>query len=495
MEFGGGGLRGCHCGQGIMKENGLELNGRKLRLLVAIASYGDKNIGLLRKIIGDYQKMPMDVDVIVLSNASKELGPGVRVIVGLPSKDPWSLPFAHKPVLAENADKYDLFIYSEDDMAVTERNIQAFLDVTPQLDPSEIAGYIRYEVDQAGHWSFPDVHGASRWTPESVHQRGDHVVAEYTNEHAAFYILTQAQLKRAVASGGFLRAPCTGRYDMACTAATDPYTNCGFRKVVSITAIDDFLIHHLSNRYAGRLGVTMEMFREQIEALKSIQNGSHAAATLCSVESRLPQSRWSKSLYEEPDAALLELIPVGAKTILSVGCGWGAIETRLKDRGAQVAALALDSVIAAGAAKRGIEVIYGTLEQTLTGLGARRFECVFMTNLLHLVPNPEAVLEVCAGLVGPKGTLLVSSPNFKALRVRVKQALGAPELRNLGDFAQGGIAVFGPRKLARNLHRSGFREVTTEFPGDASSNGKSVAGIRGPFKILTAREWILQARR
>ena len=466
-----------------------------MRLLVAIASFGEKNIGLLRKIIGDYRKMPMDVDVVVLSNAPKELGPGVKVVVGLPSKDPWSLPFAHKPVLAENVDKYDLFIYSEDDMAVTERNIQAFLDITPQLDLTEIAGYIRYEVDQAGQWSFPDVHGASRWTPESVHKRGGHVVAEYTNEHAAFYILTQAQLKKCIASGGFLRAPCTGRYDMACTAATDPYINCGFRKVVSITDIDDFLIHHMSNRYAGRLGVTMEMFREQIEALKGIQNGSHAAATLCAVESRLPQSRWSKSLYEEPDENLMKLIPAAAKCILSVGCGCGAIELKLKERGAQVTALALDSVIVAGAAKRGIEIICGTLEQTLAGLGGRRFDCVFMTNLLHLVPNPEAVLEQCARLVGPGGTLLVSSPNFKALRVRIKHALGAPELRNLGNFDQGGIAVFGPRKLAKNLHRAGFGEVTTEFPDDVASNGKSGGIMGGPFKILTAREWILRAKR
>ncbi len=475
-----------------MKEAGLTLNGRRLKLLVTIACYGDKNIGLLRRIIGDYQKMSMDVDIVVLSNAPKELGPDVRVVVGLPSKNPWSLPFAHKPVLAENVDKYDLFIYSEDDMAVTERNIQAFLDITPRLDLSEIAGYIRYEVDEAGQWSFPDVHGASRWTPESVHKSGGHIVAEYTNEHAAFYMLTRAQLKKAIASGGFLREPCTGRYDMACTAATDPYTNCGFKKVVSLTAIDDFLIHHLSNRYAGRLGVTMEMFREQIEALKAVENGSLPAATLCSVESRLPQSKWSKSLYEEPDEALLKLVPAGAKTILSVGCGWGAIELKLKERGAQVTGLALDSVIVAGAAKRGIEVIYGTLEQALAGLAGRKFDCVFMTNLLHLVPDPEAVLEKCARLVGPEGTLLVSSPNFKALRVRVKQAMGAPELRNLGNFDRGGIAIFGPRKLSKNLLRSGFRETTVQFPDAASSNGKPSGGI---LKILMAREWILSARR
>ena len=104
--------------------------------------------------------MTMEVDVIVVSEAPKDLGPEVKVIVGLPSPNPWSLPFAHKAVFAQNVDRYDLFIYSEDDMYVTEENIQAFLRATPQLEPREIAGYLRYEIGQSGVWSLPETaHG------------------------------------------------------------------------------------------------------------------------------------------------------------------------------------------------------------------------------------------------------------------------------------------------------------------------------------------------
>ena len=90
--------------------------GRRPRLLVAIASYGTKNAALLQRVIDQYLAMEFDVDIVVLSNIPRELGPRVRVVVGLPSPDPWSLPFAHKAVLAENVEKYDLFAYSEDDI-------------------------------------------------------------------------------------------------------------------------------------------------------------------------------------------------------------------------------------------------------------------------------------------------------------------------------------------------------------------------------------------
>ncbi len=249
-----------------------EVTQRKLRLLVTIASYGVKNLAFLNRIIRQYQSMTMDVDVVVLSDGPKDLDGSAKLIVGLPAKNPWSLPFAHKAILAENLDRYDLFAYSEDDMEVTEENIHAFLRATPELEDDEIAGFLRFEIDDSGVRSFPEIHGTYHWKPESVKRRGPYTVAEFSNEHAAFYILTQTQLRRAIASGGFLRSPYASRYDMACTAATDPYTSCGFRKVICISALHEFTIHHLPNRYAGKIGLGNNWFKEQIQTLLDIRS-------------------------------------------------------------------------------------------------------------------------------------------------------------------------------------------------------------------------------
>src|SRR5689334_21728869 len=87
-----------------------------LRLLVAIVSYGELNLEFLRKMLRTYEKFDVHVGVAVFSDRLKELGPNVDLRIGLPSSDPWSLPFAHKRFFAEQMENYDLFAYSEDDV-------------------------------------------------------------------------------------------------------------------------------------------------------------------------------------------------------------------------------------------------------------------------------------------------------------------------------------------------------------------------------------------
>ncbi len=472
----------------MMNPTGAKSNSGKLKLLVVIASFGEKNLKLLKRMIQGYQNLPLAVDVMVVSDAPKDLGPAVKVIVGLPTSNSWSLPFAHKPVLAQNVDHYDLFAYAEDDMEVTEANIQAFLRVTPQLAPDEIAGYFRYEVDQAGAWSLPDVHGGFHWKPESVKRRGDYIVAEFSNEHAGFYLLTQAQLKQVIASGGFLREPYEGRYGLPETACTDPYTSCGFRKVICISAFKDFLIHHASNRYVGQIGVPLSFCEEQIQTQMAIASGDHPATTLCRTETELLHGRWSKNFYEKPRDEVLELVPANAKRILSIGCGWGVTEAKLKKRGAHVTAVPLDSIIGAAAAKLGIDVVYGTLAECLRNLEGRTFDCVLMTDLLHLLPSPKQVLRQCAQFVGPGGTFVLGGPNLHSFRLLVGRALGSGDHRKLRSFDQGGINLLGPGTAAGCLKDSGMNVVAVHWSGPGTA-------VQGPLRRFKAKSWLLQARR
>jgi 2-polyprenyl-3-methyl-5-hydroxy-6-metoxy-1,4-benzoquinol methylase len=461
---------------------------RKLRLLVVIASYGDRNLDLLKQIIGRYRSMSVHVDIMVVSNAPKDLGPDVQVVVGLPSANPWSLPFAHKPIFARSVERYDLFIYSEDDIGVTEDNIAAFLRVSPHLATDEIAGYLRYEIGPTGTWSFPDVHGDYHWRPETVAKRENLTVAEFSNEHAAFYLLTQSQLQAAIASGGFLREPYEGRYDMLCAAATDPYTSCGFRKVICISEFENFLVHHMSNRYAGQAGVSLDAFKRQVETLMAIAERTHPAASLANVESWLMRGRWCKDLYEVPDEELLGRLPAQG-TILSIGSGWGATEVTLKQRGAVVTALPLDSVLGAEAARHGIEVVYGTLEQGLEKLAGRTFDCVVIAELLHLLPDPQMLLEQCARLV-PTGAIFITGYNFGSLRIRISRAMGREGYAKLRSYEESGIHVIGPAEIKKNLKQAGL--TRTDVQWIEPPTGKRPIGPLGP---LLAERWLVRAQR
>ncbi len=84
-----------------------------MRALVAIANYGTANREHLETLLGEYRAMAFDVRLVVLSDPAKDLGCDVEIKVGLPTRDPRSLPFSHRALFAECADDYDLFIYSD----------------------------------------------------------------------------------------------------------------------------------------------------------------------------------------------------------------------------------------------------------------------------------------------------------------------------------------------------------------------------------------------
>lgn len=467
---------------------------RKLRLLVGIASFGEKNLGFLKTIIKSYQELPYKVDVVVFSNAPKNLGDTVKVVVGLPTPNPWSLPFAHKPYFKDHLDAYDLFIYSEDDMEVTGKNIQAFLDASDSLAPDEIAGYLRFETDPAGVKVLTDAHGPYHWKPESVARRGKYVVAEYTNEHAAFYILTQPQLRQAIASGGFMRPPHQERYDLLVTAATDPYTVCGFRKVVCVSVLDDFLIRHMSNLYVNRQGITLAGFKQQVETLIAICDRGHPVTTLCTAESKLADNVWSKSFYEHVEPELMQLVPETVRTVLSIGCGAGELEGALMKQGRSVTALPLDSVIGTHAAQLGVEMIYGRLDESLIRLGNRKFDCVVMTNLLYLQADPGKTLKQLASLVGKDGSILLSGPNFARLPWAFKRIAGRGEFKKLQNFASSGINRYGPGNIASQLKKEGLTVSDIRWLHHKVLK-KKMNGFQPSWGRLTARSWVLAARR
>lgn len=465
------------------------------RILVAMASYGDRNRHFRDKLIAQYGAMPWDVTVVVLTEAPKALPPTVQQRVGLPSADPWSLPFAHKQLFADNLSSYDLFIYTEDDIDVTEQTISAFLDATEVLEPDEVAGFLRFERSEAGRW-MPDAHGAYRWKPESVVTRGGRVFAEFSNEHAAFFVLTRSQLRRAIKSGGFMREPYQSRYDMLCTAATDPYTSCGLRKLICVSSLDQFLVHHMSDRYVDALGMPYQAFEQQAEVVVRIAGGQHPAVTLCPFESQLRNREWSANLDEPVNRDILAQIPDGVRTALSIGCGSGETEAALVRRGCQVTALPLDSIAGARLEPLGVDAIFTSLDRGLAQLRGATYDCVVISHILHLQDDPADLFKRCLGLVRRGGAVIVSSPNFtRAADVLHRRVTERDRYRTLGDFAASGLRLLSPTTLKRVADRCGCRSTRTiwcshKMPGPLESRGVTIKAGR-----LTATNWVLRAIR
>lgn len=463
----------------------------KLRMLVVIACYGVKNLAFLKTIIRKYRQMELDVDISVISEATKSLDEDINLIVGMPTKNPWSLPFAHKKIFAQNVESYDLFIYTEDDIEITEEQIRAFLRVSQDLEPWEIAGYVRYETDESGNKILTDIHGPFHWNPDSVRNRSDHTVAELTNEHAGFYILTQGQLRRAIASGGFLRAPYEGRFGLPETAATDPYTSCGFRKVICISDFDNFLIRHMSNLYASRHGLPLSSCRQQIKTLLEIVKGERMPTVLCGVEPKVLQRNWSKSFFEKTCPEVMKAVPTHAESVLSVGAGSGNFEEHMRERGVRVTALPLNSVVGAQLSHRNFEIINGSLAQCARNLSARKFDCVLISHIIHLLADPWTMLRDYAKLVGNSGSLLIVGYNFEFLPHLLKRVLGKGDYRKLSNFEESGLRPHGIGALKKQIQSLGLKSVSVTWFDDVRPD-RRIAASRF-FGRFMARNWVISA--
>src|SRR5713101_1636843 len=135
--------------------------------------------------------------------------------------------------------------------------------------------------------------------PDSVKVAAGHTFARFTNDHSGCFALTRSQLARAISSGGFLVPPHEHRHSLLETAATDPYTQCGFKKLICLSHFDEFMVRHLPNKYIGSaLGLDHKEFCVQVEALLRLRLNSHAEQPLLEPHTKVFHSEWSKNHYE-----------------------------------------------------------------------------------------------------------------------------------------------------------------------------------------------------
>lgn len=379
-------------------------------MLAVIASYGRSQDAYLHRVVAEYYKLAASTRVVVLSNLHKCV-PGAEVLVGLPSPDPYSLPFAHKKVFAENSERFDLFVYSEDDTLITGRHVESFVRAQSWLKEDEIAGFIRSESSPDGSKFITSIHHHFRWLPGSVVERSGEVFAALSNDHSGCYMITRELLRTAIRSGRFLAAPRSGEYGMLETAATDVYTQCGLRRLICVSKIRDFIVEHLPNKYHTWLGIGGEDLLGQVETLVQLQLNGGWTGQLFEPATHAPGFRWSKDLYERCDERLLRAIPSSAKNVLSVGCGWGQNEAWLRRQGMNVCAVPLDVVFAASLRRRGIRCVVGPLAGALDALSGERFDVVLTADVLHLLPEPVEWLRQLGQCLLPGGAVVASVAN------------------------------------------------------------------------------------
>lgn len=213
-----------------------------MKIKVAIANFGTRQLEYTHKVINEFNSFKKhSVDLTVYTTVPLDYNHKLY-----PESIGNSLPFSCREDMAASANDYDLFIYNENDMLITEDNIDAFIEHSNTLQEGLVSGYIRYEVlsdvkillDPNPHWG-------------AITSNKTETSFEINNKHQGCWILLQKDFKAAINSGKFLCEAHSGPYGFLEQGASDVYTQCGLNKVFPLNydLCERLLIHHLPNKY------------------------------------------------------------------------------------------------------------------------------------------------------------------------------------------------------------------------------------------------------
>jgi len=240
---------------------------------------------------------------------------------------------------------------------------------------------------------------------------------------------------------------------MICSAATDPYTQCGFTKVICISHFDEFLIHHMPNQYIGKMGLAMDDVWKQINALNEIGQGKRSSGQFLKDRPYSNSSLLQKSYYEQEDPNILSTVPENAKEILSIGSGWGSLEKALNKRGCNVECIPLDSVISVGLESDGIKVYEPDIDMAMNGINNKRYDCIILSQLLSFIEEPKELLARLSRLLQKGGKIIVTMPNMNHVKIKYQEIITRDTCKK-EDKAQNN----GHRVLTLKLIKKWFKE-------------------------------------
>lgn len=152
------------------------------------------------------------------------------------------LPFVHRAVFADEIENYDYFFFTENDLFYPIKTLDTVFSRFHEFGENFPLGMIRQERGQL--IDFASVANGSKIKGKSAK------AFQATNDHQGSYLLSRAQLQRAIDTGNYLVHPSAlNGYGKLETAASSVYFNCGLSKVYPIHGLENLLVDHMGGIY------------------------------------------------------------------------------------------------------------------------------------------------------------------------------------------------------------------------------------------------------
>jgi GR25 family glycosyltransferase involved in LPS biosynthesis len=234
------------------KEN-LEIKKTKLKVFAVLVNYGDEQISYLETVIKELKSFKnYEVTVQVNSNINLKINGIDKVNLFDKMENYQLLPLTCRKTIWDNRDKYDIFIFGENDHLFKEHHVDKHIEYSKILPKDRICGLIQYE-ENGYDLHYPAYHAHYEWDFNSVEIYDNKKFAHFTNLHQATFIITKEQLLDIGSKKDFTKFFGQSKYSDKCKVNTDIYQFAGMKKLICISEFKENIIHHLPNLYIDGL--------------------------------------------------------------------------------------------------------------------------------------------------------------------------------------------------------------------------------------------------
>lgn len=247
-----------------------------MKFLLYISNYGLNNLKYLYKILDEYQSMNHDFDIIIDSTHEIKKIKDIQIFVYPEAKQ--DLTWKHrnhiKQLKTTNLLDYDYIMYSENDILITQENLDTFIKLEKEVPFNSSIGFMRYEEKNGNKYLIDiepkEIQIMEIWqrknrpyfTPLNLHQGCwllsiekfiDLIQTPYNHFETIYEFTLYPPIRNDLTKGFFTEMHNMGNYGPLEMAASEPYCVFGIKKY---SPLDEnfykLLIHHLPNKYLDK---------------------------------------------------------------------------------------------------------------------------------------------------------------------------------------------------------------------------------------------------
>lgn len=165
------------------------------------------------------------------------------------------------------------------------------------------------------------------------------------------------------------------------------------------------------------------------------------------------------------NAALLDHVPAGARSVLDIGCGAGDNARLLRSRGLKVWAVTLSQGEAACAREFCEQVLVANIETDELPFPAASFDVLLLSHVLEHTVVPGCVLTRLTRFLAPGGLVLVAVPNVANYRYRWRLLCGDWRMEETGTFDRSHLHFWSYHTADETFVGTPLR-LSKKVPGD-----------------------------